>query len=89
VGVYWIGLDRPGFGIHGTPQPATIGSMESHGCFRLTNRDILTLSRHVRTGTPVTVRGARAPAPAAATPPAPPAAPAPAAPAKEAHAGSL
>jgi lipoprotein-anchoring transpeptidase ErfK/SrfK len=58
VGVFWIGLDRPGFGIHGTPHPESIGSMESHGCFRLMNRDVLTLSRHVRTGTPVTVRGA-------------------------------
>jgi lipoprotein-anchoring transpeptidase ErfK/SrfK len=63
VGVYWIGLDRPGFGIHGTPHPESIGCMESHGCFRLMNRDILTLSRHVRTGTPVTVKGAGLPSP--------------------------
>ncbi len=64
VGVYWIGLDRPGFGIHGTPHPATIGSMESHGCFRLMNGDVLMLSRYVRTGTPVVVKGAGSPKPA-------------------------
>ncbi len=58
VGVYWMGLNKPGFGIHGTPHPASIGSMESHGCFRLTNRDILTLSRCLRTGTPVRIKAA-------------------------------
>ena len=66
VGVYWIGLNKPGFGIHGTPHPASIGSMESHGCFRLTNRDILTLSRHVRSGMPVSIRAAARPAPTGA-----------------------
>lgn len=58
VGVYWIGLNRPGFGIHGTPHPESIGSMESHGCFRLMNRDVLTLSRCVRSGLPVRIKTA-------------------------------
>jgi hypothetical protein len=62
VGVYWIGLSRPGFGIHGTPHPESIGSMESHGCFRLINRDVLTLSRFVRTGLPVRIHKPAAPA---------------------------
>ena len=35
VGVAWIGLDRPGYGIHGTPKPEQVGRTESHGCFRL------------------------------------------------------
>lgn len=39
VGVAWIGLDRPGYGIHGTPLPEYIGRTESHGCFRLANWD--------------------------------------------------
>jgi lipoprotein-anchoring transpeptidase ErfK/SrfK len=63
VGVYWIGLNRPGFGIHGTPHPESIGSMESHGCFRLMNRDVLTLSRCVRPGLPVLIKTAAAPPP--------------------------
>jgi lipoprotein-anchoring transpeptidase ErfK/SrfK len=67
VGVYWIGLSRPGFGIHGTPHPETIGSMESHGCFRLMNRDVQTLSRFVRTGLPVRIHH---PAPPVKTEPA-------------------
>ena len=37
VGVVWIGLDRPGYGIHGTPAPELVGRTESHGCFRLAN----------------------------------------------------
>lgn len=43
VGLAWIGLDRPGYGIHGTPLPANVGRSESHGCFRLTNWDAVTL----------------------------------------------
>lgn len=37
IGVIWLGLNLPGYGIHGTPHPETIGSAESHGCFRLAN----------------------------------------------------
>ncbi len=43
VGVAWIGLDRPGYGIHGTPKPEQVGRTESHGCFRLANWDAETL----------------------------------------------
>jgi len=57
VGDYWIGLNLPGFGIHGTPHPESIGSRESHGCFRLTNWDILRLSTMITAGTPVEVTG--------------------------------
>ncbi|MFM7750115.1 MAG: L,D-transpeptidase [Opitutaceae bacterium] len=43
VGVAWVGLDRPGYGIHGTPDPAKVGHTESHGCFRLANWDAQSL----------------------------------------------
>lgn len=55
VGVYWLGLSAPGFGIHGTPHPETIGRQESHGCFRMTNWDIVTLANMVTAGVPVAV----------------------------------
>jgi lipoprotein-anchoring transpeptidase ErfK/SrfK len=55
VGVAWIGLDRPGYGIHGTPDPEHVGRTESHGCFRLANWDAITLLKLVRSGTPVAV----------------------------------
>jgi lipoprotein-anchoring transpeptidase ErfK/SrfK len=55
VGLAWIGLDRPGYGIHGTPRPQDIGRTGSHGCFRLTNWDAVRLAHAVRPGTPVEV----------------------------------
>lgn len=55
VGTVWIGLDRPGYGIHGTPQPEQVGRTESHGCFRLANWNAEHLLRLIRKGTPVIV----------------------------------
>ena len=55
VGVAWIGLDRPGYGIHGTPTPEHVGRTESHGCFRLANWDARTLLSLAWAGLPVTV----------------------------------
>lgn len=55
VGVAWIGLDRPGYGIHGTPLPESVGRTESHGCFRLANWDARTLLELVAVGMPVVV----------------------------------
>lgn len=57
VGVCWIGLTLPGYGIHGTPNPELIGKTGSHGCFRLTNWDATRLARMVRVGTPVHFTG--------------------------------
>jgi lipoprotein-anchoring transpeptidase ErfK/SrfK len=55
VGVAWIGLDRPGYGIHGTPRPEEVGRTESHGCFRLANWNAEYLLRLIAVGTPVYV----------------------------------
>jgi lipoprotein-anchoring transpeptidase ErfK/SrfK len=55
VGVAWIGLDRPGYGIHGTPAPEQVGRTESHGCFRLANWNAAYLARLVWIGMPVEV----------------------------------
>jgi lipoprotein-anchoring transpeptidase ErfK/SrfK len=56
VGAAWLGLDRPGYGIHGTPRPDEIGEAASHGCFRLANWNARKLLAMVRIGTPVLVR---------------------------------
>lgn len=53
VGLCWIGLSLPGYGIHGTPEPEMIGKTGSHGCFRLANWDALRLAKMVEVGTPV------------------------------------
>ncbi|MDB6127877.1 MAG: murein L,D-transpeptidase [Verrucomicrobia bacterium] len=55
VGLVWIGLNLPGYGIHGTPGPEKIGHTESHGCFRLANWDALTLASLEKVGLPVLV----------------------------------
>lgn len=52
VGVVWMDLDKPHYGIHGTPMPENIGRTESHGCIRLTNWDAARLSMMVKPGTP-------------------------------------
>ena len=53
AGVVWIDLSKPHYGIHGTPEPATIGRTQSHGCIRLTNWDAAELAMIVGPGTPV------------------------------------
>ena len=55
VGVAWIGLDKPGYGLHGTPNPEQVGRTESHGCFRLANWDAEYLLKLVWVGMPVEV----------------------------------
>ena len=55
VGVAWLGLNLPGYGIHGTPKPESIGSAESHGCFRLSNWNAARLYALVQPGTKVII----------------------------------
>lgn len=50
VGVVWIDLSKPHYGIHGTGAPDTIGRAESHGCVRLTNWDAARLAQMVKPG---------------------------------------
>lgn len=52
VGVVWIDLSKPHYGIHGTPAPETIGRAESHGCIRLSNWDAARLALMVKAGVP-------------------------------------
>jgi lipoprotein-anchoring transpeptidase ErfK/SrfK len=55
VGTVWIGLDKPGYGIHGTPKPEEVGRTESHGCFRLANWNVEYLLKLIGLGTVVWV----------------------------------
>ena len=54
VGVVWIALSAPDYGIHGSPDPHVIGKTASHGCVRLTNWDAEELSKAVKPGVKVT-----------------------------------
>ena len=53
VGLVWIDLTAPSYGIHGTPEPDKVSKTESHGCIRLTNWDALALAAMVDRGTVV------------------------------------
>jgi lipoprotein-anchoring transpeptidase ErfK/SrfK len=53
VGLVWIALSKPHYGLHGTPHPALIGTAFSNGCVRLTNWDALTVAALVHKNTPV------------------------------------
>lgn len=53
VGVVWIDLSKEHYGIHGTPEPATIGRAQSSGCVRLTNWDAARLAQMVSGSTKV------------------------------------
>jgi lipoprotein-anchoring transpeptidase ErfK/SrfK len=57
IGVLWMGLSKPHYGIHGTPQPSTVGRTETNGCIHLTNWDALKLAAIARPGVPVDVEG--------------------------------
>jgi lipoprotein-anchoring transpeptidase ErfK/SrfK len=50
VGVVWIALSKPHFGIHGTSDPDSIGYASSHGCVRLTNWDARDVAHRMKPG---------------------------------------
>jgi lipoprotein-anchoring transpeptidase ErfK/SrfK len=55
VGVLWIGLNKPGIGIHGTASAWTIGRTTSHGCMRVGNWDVVRLSKMITKGMTVII----------------------------------
>lgn len=57
VGVMWVGLSRPGIGIHGTNSPQTIGRSSSHGCMRTANWDVVRLVKQITKGMTVVIEG--------------------------------
>ena len=56
VGVAWIDLSKPHYGIHGTPVPGMVGKTESHGCIRLTNWSAAEVAGLVKAGTQVVLQ---------------------------------
>jgi lipoprotein-anchoring transpeptidase ErfK/SrfK len=55
LGTHWLGLDIPGYGIHGTWDNSSIGQQATAGCIRLTNEDVAELYTLLPVGTPVTI----------------------------------
>ncbi|QTD45589.1 L,D-transpeptidase family protein [Ottowia testudinis] len=56
VGTVWLGLTKPHWGIHGTPEPAKVGHSETNGCIHLTNWDAERLAKIVKVGARVDVK---------------------------------
>ena len=59
VGTRWMGLSVPGYGIHGTNEPKSIGRASSHGCIRLAKADLEELYPLVAVGDTVRLVGQR------------------------------
>jgi len=55
LGKFWLQLSAPGYGIHGTNAPWSVGKFTTHGCVRLRPDDIEWLFNNVPTGTPVDI----------------------------------
>ena len=53
LGTRWMGISSPGVGIHGTPEPGSIGYSVSHGCIRMRIPDAEWLFEKVPVGTTV------------------------------------
>ncbi|WP_227674072.1 L,D-transpeptidase family protein [Psychrobacter phenylpyruvicus] len=53
VGRVWIGINKRGYGIHGSPNPERISRQNSSGCVRLTNWDALGLYGTIEEGAKV------------------------------------
>ena len=56
LGTRWIGFDKPGYGIHGTIEPKSIGTQASEGCVRMLNDEVEELYSLVPVGTKVTIQ---------------------------------
>jgi len=55
LGKYWLQLSVPGYGIHGTNAPGSIGKYTTHGCIRAPADDVQRLYRQVPDGTAVEI----------------------------------
>lgn len=55
LGTRWLGFDLPGYGIHGTTEPQSLGKQVTQGCVRMSNPEIEELYSLVPIGTEVTI----------------------------------
>ena len=55
LGTRWLGFDKPGYGMHGTSDPSSIGHQVTAGCVRLSNADVEELYTLLPLGTTVTI----------------------------------
>ncbi len=56
LGTRWLGFDYPGYGIHGTTVPESIGTQASAGCIRMRNEEVEELYMIIPAGTKVIIK---------------------------------
>ncbi|MEI8349481.1 MAG: L,D-transpeptidase family protein [Candidatus Omnitrophota bacterium] len=55
LGTRWMGIEKKGYGIHGTTEPEQLGKQVTLGCVRMKNEEVEELYDIVPTGTEVTI----------------------------------
>ncbi|MBP7216139.1 MAG: L,D-transpeptidase family protein [Candidatus Omnitrophica bacterium] len=55
LGTRWLGFNIPGYGIHGTTEPQSLGQQATQGCVRMLNAEVEELYTLVPVGTEVTI----------------------------------
>ena len=55
LGTRWLGFNLPGYGIHGTIEPETIGQQVTAGCVRMRNEEVEELYSIIPIGTEVVI----------------------------------
>jgi len=55
LGTRWLGFDVPGYGVHGTTQPQSIGQQATAGCVRMLNQEVEELYDLLPLGTEITI----------------------------------
>ena len=55
LGSRWLGLNIPGYGIHGTRDPESLGKQVTQGCVRMSNSDVEELFAIVPAGSEVSI----------------------------------
>ena len=55
LGTRWLGVSKPGYGIHGTTDPGAIGQSVTAGCVRMRNAEVEELYALLPMGTDVTI----------------------------------
>jgi len=55
LGTRWLGIDVPGYGIHGTTDPQNLGKQVTQGCVRMSNQEVEELYTLLPVGTEVVI----------------------------------
>ncbi|MCF7873505.1 MAG: L,D-transpeptidase family protein [Candidatus Omnitrophica bacterium] len=55
LGSRWMGIDKQGYGIHGTTKPESLGQQVTLGCIRMSNKEVEEIYDIVPVGTEVVI----------------------------------